>query len=293
MDTTSFLQQLQNEVNTSLEEHAWSWPDFRSSRLGQAMSYSLFAGGKRLRPVLTLLACEACDKDYRNALKAACALEFIHTYSLIHDDLPAMDNDDLRRGKPTCHKIYGEASAILAGDGMLTFAFEILAQATPDPAKNLDLVKLLSQAAGIRGMVGGQQKDLEAERATDLGANELESIHRKKTGALISAALEAGGIVAGAHKDQLTSLRHFGYAIGLAFQIQDDILDCTGSAEEIGKSPGKDLSAKKLTYPALLGLEEAQKQAALLIQKAQSQLSALPYTDKLHALSNFIIARRS
>ncbi len=269
----------------------FAWPASRApARLVQAMNYSLWAGGKRLRPVLVFAACEAVGGNPETASPAAAAFELIHTYSLIHDDLPAMDDDDLRRGKPTCHKAFDEGTAILAGDGMLTYAFEILVTHAPDAARAVDLVAEVARAAGIEGMVGGQLEDLENEgRAPNLDI--LRRIHECKTGALFTAAVVCGGICGGADRAGREKLRSFGKLIGLAFQVIDDILDVTATAEELGKSPGKDKAANKMTYPSLMGLEAARAYAAELVEKACAEAASLKAPAALEAIARYFIAR--
>ncbi len=265
----------------------------RPESLREAMRYSLLAGGKRLRPILCLASCELAGGDPQLALPTATALEMIHTMSLIHDDLPAMDNDDLRRGRPTNHKVYGEATAILAGDALLTRAFEMVALRSPGvPAERLlRVIGELSLAAGAPGLVGGQIVDLASEgQAVDLAT--LEYIHLHKTGALLQASVLSGALVAGADESLLAALRSYSRAIGLAFQIIDDILDVTASSEVLGKTAGKDLTADKTTYPKLLGLEESRRRAEALVQEACAvlapwQAQAAP----LLALAGYITAR--
>ena len=261
------------------------------SHLTEAMSYSLFAGGKRLRPILVLLTCEACGGNEEDAMPAACAIEMLHTYSLIHDDLPAMDNDDLRRGKPTCHKAFDEATAILAGDALLTAAMLILSKEIHDPAKSQALSRLVAEAAGLDGMVGGQQADLEAENRTDLEHDDLVAIHRRKTGALIAASASAGAIIAGADESTVNSTKEFGYTIGQAFQVIDDILDTTATPEELGKSVGKDKAQGKLTYVSLLGIDGAKAEAKALTEQAEKLAQSLPNNQKLLELAGFISTR--
>ncbi len=244
-------------------------------RLAEAMAYSLLAGGKRLRPVLALMAAEACGADPDAALPAACALEMVHTYSLIHDDLPAMDDDDLRRGRPTCHKAFDEATAILAGDGLLTLAFEVVARHTRPAAAALACVRELAEAAGPAGMVGGQMADLEGEQSPDINVEGLESIHRRKTGALLRAPLRMGALVAGAPEAELAALDAYGRALGLAFQVVDDLLDVEGDAEKMGKRTQKDAGLGKWTYPGLLGVEGSRRKAEALAQEAVAALEPL------------------
>ena len=248
----------------------------RPATIHKAMRYSLLAGGKRLRPILALAAAEACGaKDPRDVLPAACAVELIHTYSLIHDDLPCMDNDDLRRGRPTSHKVFGEGVAVLAGDALLTRAFGLLAQVTP--AKRYPLSLLLAEtgdAAGSLQLIAGQVADLEAE-GKKLTIREVRFIHERKTAAMIVLPLRLGAMIAGASPGQLKALTEFGQALGLAFQIQDDILDVTATSEQLGKSAGKDLKSLKATYPAVIGLEAARKEAKIQTQKALRSLEVL------------------
>ena len=261
-------------------------------RLREAMRYSLLAPGKRLRPALVLLACEVCGGDVDAAMPAACAIEMIHTYSLIHDDLPAMDDDDLRRGRATCHKQFDEATAILAGDALLTLAFALIARhVRPSEAARACTVELAS-AAGAEGMVGGQMADLEAEQSPVSTGEALEAIHRRKTGRLLAASVSMGGHVAQADPQTLSRLRSYGFAVGLAFQIADDLLDEESTPEKMGKNVRKDADSGKLTYPVLWGLEESRRRAAALIDESVATLG--PFGDrgrKLEALARFIIAR--
>jgi len=270
----------------------------RPESLREAMRYSLLAGGKRLRPILCLAACELAGGDAALALPTAVALEMIHTMSLIHDDLPAMDNDDLRRGRPTNHKVFGEANAILAGDALLTRAFEMVALRSPDlPAERLLAVIVeLSLASGAPGLVGGQVVDLECEgKPVDLDT--LEYIHLHKTGALLRASVLSGALLAGAPESLLTALRTYARGIGLAFQIIDDILDVTASSEVLGKTAGKDPAADKTTYPKLLGLEESRRRAEALVAEAKQALA--PWSSGEHggraapllALADYITSR--
>ncbi|MBK8726845.1 MAG: polyprenyl synthetase family protein [Holophagaceae bacterium] len=272
--------------------------DGEAERLAEAMRYSLSAGGKRVRPVLCLLAAEAVGGDAESALPGALALEFIHTYSLVHDDLPAMDDDDLRRGKPTCHIAFDEAHAILAGDGLLTEAFRILAaEGAIAPERRVRALETLAVAAGWRGMVGGQALDLEGETLTregrDLGLEHLQTIHRLKTGALLRAALELGGILGGAEGSRLDALRGAGAALGLAFQIQDDILDATSDASTLGKRAGKDSGKGKITYPALLGLDGARKALQEATERAVCLLQSLPNPSSLQAWARYLETREA
>ena len=265
----------------------------RPESLREAMRYSLLAGGKRLRPILCLASCELAGGQSEQALPTAVALEMIHTMSLIHDDLPAMDNDDLRRGRPTSHKVFGEAKAILAGDALLTRAFEMVALRSPEvPAERLlRVVGELSLASGAPGLVGGQVVDLECEgRTVDLET--LEYIHLHKTGALLRACVLSGALIAGASEPLLAALATYARGIGLAFQIIDDILDVTASSEVLGKTAGKDLAADKTTYPKLLGLEESRRRADGLVAEAKQSLA--PWSHQaapLLALADYITSR--
>ena len=260
----------------------------------EAMRYSVFAGGKRLRPALCLEASRLFSDPPVAAMAAACAIEFIHTYSLIHDDLPALDNDDLRRGKPTCHKKFGEAIAILAGDGLLTLAFETLASTSIDASRAVRLISEVARAAGtVRGMVGGQVADLEAEK-TRADSATLEYIHRSKTAALIRAACVAGAICGGAADADVERLRNFGENIGWAFQVVDDILDVEESSAALGKTAGKDQAQQKATYPALYGILQSRDIAADLAAKALNELECYgERASRLRQLAQFLVARRS
>jgi len=266
--------------------------DQRPCSLHGAMRYSVFAGGKRLRPALVLLASRICEGDDETALPAACAIELVHTYSLIHDDLPPMDDDDLRRGKPTCHKQYGEAVAILAGDALLTLAFELVA---PMPAA----ARQLAVAAGSLGMIAGQVADMEAEGAIDrCGPEELkkkvEYIHRHKTAALIRAATRMGALAAKAGSAQLAALSRYGECLGLAFQVTDDILDMTGTEKQMGKAVGKDIARGKLVHPLAFGMEESRARAENLIVSAKEALELfLDRAEPLRALADFVLKRNT
>lgn len=259
-------------------------------RLADAMRYSVFAGGKRLRPLLVLLANDACMGTIESALPAACAVEMVHTYSLIHDDLPAMDDDDLRRGMPTCHRQFDEATAILAGDALLTLAFEILTEIQP-AILAARCVRQLASAAGWAGMVGGQMDDLSAQEGPKT-IDWLQSLHSRKTGALLTSSLRMGGILAGANPAQLDALTTFGERVGLAFQIVDDLLDAEGSSERMGKQARKDNAAGKLTYPGLLGIEESRARARQLAQEARNGLALFgPAGHRLAVLADYVVER--
>ena len=258
----------------------------------KAMRYSIFVGGKRLRPILCLAAAEACGGQPANALPHACAVECIHTYSLIHDDLPCMDDDDFRRGQPTSHKVFGEGVAVLAGDALLTVAFEILARSRETSRYKMPaLIKELAVASGSLWLIGGQVADLEGE-GKKLGGEELKFIHRAKTAALLTAAIRLGGMSANATAAQLKNLTVFGQSVGLAFQVIDDILDVTQTSEKLGKSAGKDVAAQKATYPAIFGLEKSRKEAHRLTLQAREALE--PFGAKgatLNALADYLLKR--
>ncbi|PKL91457.1 MAG: polyprenyl synthetase [Candidatus Goldiibacteriota bacterium HGW-Goldbacteria-1] len=264
------------------------------ARIYKAMQYSIFAGGKRLRPVLCLMAAKACGLSYKDALPAACALEMIHTYSLIHDDLPAMDNDDLRRGKPTCHKKFDEATAILAGDALLTKAFETALSASENKKTSKTALRAaleIAKGAGAEGMVGGQMADIENEGKKHT-KKALLYIHGHKTGSLITAAVTAGAILAGADTKKEKLFRAFGEKIGLAFQIADDILDETGDEKKMGKKLRKDSGAGKLTWPAVFGLDESRKKAFKLLFEARQILGKIGTGTKgLSALAELFVNR--
>ncbi len=260
----------------------------------RAMRYSVFAGGKRIRPILCLEAARIFTPDIHAALTAGCAMEFIHTYSLIHDDLPALDNDDLRRGKPTCHKKFGEAAAILAGDALLTLAFETLARAEAEPARRVAVIREVASAAGsVNGMIGGQVADLEAEGKA-IAPEILEYIHKSKTAALIRASVLAGALCGGAADADVERLRRFGESIGWAFQVVDDILDVEESSAALGKTAGKDQAQQKATYPALYGLEKSHQMARDLAVRAIRELE--PYGERagrLREVAEFLVLRRA
>ncbi len=266
--------------------------------LHKAMRYSVFAGGKRVRPILMLAACESVGGALSQALPAACAMEMIHTYSLIHDDLPAMDDDDFRRGNPTNHKVFGEAIAILAGDALLTEAFILLSRPSEVPGVPgevlLKAVSEIAVCAGSRGMVGGQVVDMESEGNRQIDFPTVQYIHTHKTGALIKAAVRSGALLGGADSQQLAALTRYGEAIGLAFQIADDILDIEGTTEEIGKDAGSDEARGKATYPAVIGLAESKRLATELIDSAFSALEPLgEKAGPLREIATYIIKRKS
>lgn len=265
------------------------------SIIHKSMRYSLFAGGKRVRPLLTIAAAEAVSDSTEGVENAACALELIHTYSLIHDDLPALDNDDLRRGRPTCHKVFGDAMAILAGDSLLTLAFEVLAKLHGvDAERRIQLVSELATASGtVGGMIGGQVNDIQGEGQPPT-AELLDSIHRAKTGALLRASVRMGAIYAGAHEAKLAALTDFGEHIGLAFQIVDDVLDVEQSSEELGKTAGKDAQQQKITFPAVYGLERSRAMAEQERAAAHAALADFgDRAEKLKQLADLIVQRKA
>jgi geranylgeranyl diphosphate synthase type II len=290
---TSFSQyakQLRDHVDTALRAYT-QLGDGCPTELREAIGYSLLAPGKRLRPMLVLFAAEACGGSIEAAMPAACAVEMIHAYSLVHDDLPAMDDDDLRRGQPTCHKRYGEATAILAGDALLTMAFEVLARQIRPPEVAAACCAALAGAAGPCGMVGGQADDM-ASSGTEGGMDELLSIHNRKTGALIRVSLELGALVAGADATQAAALQEYGRRLGLAFQITDDLLDVRSDEATTGKRVGKDADQGKLTFPGLLGVKQSGRRAAQLIREACEALAPLGAgAEGLQALARYVLER--
>jgi geranylgeranyl diphosphate synthase type II len=292
-DLSAYLDSQCNLVNTTLESYLQTIP--HASPLIDAMRYSLMAGGKRLRPVLCIAGCEAVGGTAELALPAACSLEMIHTYSLIHDDLPAMDDDALRRGKPTCHVQFGEATAILAGDALLTMAFQLLSNNasinTNHAAQWLTIIQRIARAAGCQGMVEGQMRDIDAEN-TALTQEELEQVHALKTGALIDAAIVSGAILGGASQDQLRKLEAYAGHIGLAFQVKDDVLNVEGDPSLLGKGVGTDALRQKSTYPSLMGLEASGEYASTLIDRALQSLASFDQrSEPLRAIAEYIITR--
>lgn len=275
----TFSEQLKADIaliEPALEKYLSRETDEGYDRIFEAAKYSAMAGGKRLRPVIVLEFCRLCGGDIEKALPFACALEMIHTYSLIHDDLPCMDNDDLRRGRPTCHKAFDEATAVLAGDGLLTAAFETASAAKDVPAETIvRCIRILGENAGMNGMIGGQVLDMGAEHRK-IPLDELRLLQRLKTGCLLRAACELGCAAAGAtDEDTLARARAYGEKLGLAFQIEDDILDIEGDAATLGKSIGKDAASEKSTFPSLLGLEECRELAAKLTEEAVDAVKPL------------------
>jgi len=267
-------------------------PETHPASLHQAMRHSMLAGGKRLRPVLCMAAAEACGGSKEAASFAAAAVECLHTYTLIHDDLPCMDDDDLRRGRPTCHKVYGDAVALLAGDALQALSFELLAKSQQTVRYSHGaMVTELARASGSLHLVGGQVADIEGEKRK-LSLDELRYIHQSKTAALLTASVVLGGMTADASIEQLNGLRQFGAATGLAFQIIDDILDVTQSSEKLGKSAGKDLASQKSTYPALMGIEKSRAEALRLTEEARSALAVFgTYGGRLRELVNYLLSR--
>jgi geranylgeranyl diphosphate synthase type II len=275
------------QIDAALDRYS-TFDDGCPPELGEAIRYALLAPGKRLRPRLVLLAAQACGGTVDDALPAACAVEMIHTYSLVHDDLPAMDDDDLRRGRPTCHKVFGEATAILVGDALLARAFEILASDVKPADRAARSCAVLGHAAGATALVGGQASDL-AGGVTGDDVPSLESIHRRKTGALITASLELGGIVAGATARQIAALQQYGQHLGLAFQITDDLLDVAGNQADVGKRLAKDADRGKATYPQLLGIDGSRDRAAQLVDQACEALALFgDAAQPLVGLANFV-----
>jgi geranylgeranyl diphosphate synthase, type II len=290
MSFPAIAERFRARIEAALEE-TLRLPSGCPERLAEAMRYSLLAPAKRLRPLLVLISAEACGGSIESALPAACAVELVHTYSLIHDDLPAMDDDDLRRGRPTNHVVFGEALAILAGDALLTLAFEVLARDVRPADVAAESCAVLAQAAGAAALVGGQVADLTHDAESgDLAL--LEAIHARKTGALFLAALRLGALSAGADRTQHAALEHYGRSMGLAFQITDDLLDVEGSQADLGKRVGKDEQRGKLTYPSLLGVEPSRRRAADLVADACEALACFgPSAEGLEALARYVLER--
>ena len=296
MSLTEYLQSRRALIDRTLDRHLPPETTLPVS-IHQAMRYAVLGGGKRIRPILTLAAAEACGAEIEPLLKPAAALELIHTYSLVHDDLPAIDDDDLRRGRKTTHVVYGEALGILTGDALLTEAFAWLAEpaveTTVEPARQLRALREVAVAVDSRGMIGGQVADIEG--SSDEGTiDQLEFIHRNKTGKLLTASVMLGGLLAGAGDESLAALRRYGDAVGLAFQIVDDLLDIEESAATLGKTAGKDVAQKKLTWPALLGPEAARAQVEALLAAAIQNADMMPGpVNYLADIARFICERRS
>jgi geranylgeranyl diphosphate synthase type II len=297
MDLKQYLKERCTLVDEALDGFLPAADEMPAS-LHNSMRYSVFAGGKRVRPILLLAACEAVGGDISRAMPAACAMEMIHTYSLIHDDLPAMDDDDFRRGNPTNHKVFGEAVAILAGDALLTEAFVLMSRlewgTRVAPERVLAVIHEIARAAGSYGMVGGQVVDMESEGEKEIDLATLQYIHTHKTGALIRASVKAGALLGGADDAGVAAVTRYGEAVGLAFQIADDILDVEGTTEELGKDAGSDEARGKATYPALVGLADAKRRAAELVEIALEAL--VPFGDEaepLREIARYIVYRKS
>jgi geranylgeranyl diphosphate synthase type II len=292
---SQYAAQLRDEIDAALRSYtkrAAGCP----ARLHEAITYSLLAPGKRLRPMLVLMAAQACGGSIQSAMPAACAVEMVHAYSLVHDDLPAMDDDDLRRGRPTCHKVFGEALAILAGDALLAMALQTLAEGVRPPEVAARCCAALAEAAGPGNMVGGQADDVAADAAqgsdTQADVDRLESLHRRKTGALIRVSLRLGVMVAQADQRLLDALDEYGWRLGLAFQVTDDLLDIRGSEASAGKRVGKDADRGRLTFPALLGVERSLARAEQLVAEAVAALAPLAgRAESLEALARVILER--
>jgi geranylgeranyl diphosphate synthase type II len=293
-DLKAYLKAKQQTINAALRK-LWDNSEPYPTLLVQAMRYSLEGGGKRLRPILCIAASEAVGGSEGDVMAAACALELIHTYSLIHDDLPAMDDDDLRRGKPTCHKAFNETTAVLAGDALQATAFEVLADEgrhkRGDVLKWLEVVYLTARAAGYLGMVQGQMMDISSE-GKEITLGELETLHRLKTGALIEASVQAGAILGGGSSQEIAALGAYGRHIGLAFQAADDILNVEGTPEMLGKPVGSDRDHQKASYPSLMGLEQAKARAGELIDSALEELRMFGKKgEPLAALARYVVER--
>lgn len=291
MNLKSYLVSRQKKIDRALDRHLPK-ENVKPATIHKAMRYSLFAGGKRLRPILCLAAAEACGGKIDHALPLACAMECIHTYSLVHDDLPSIDNDDFRRGRATCHKVFGDGIAVLAGDALLTIAFEIVSRAKPASRYNMSiLLGEVAVAAGSKKLIAGQVADLEAE-GKNASRAELRYIHENKTAAILTTSVRLGAMSANANTKQLAAITKFGRALGLAFQVIDDILDVTQTSEKLGKSAGKDIAAKKATYPAVIGLKQSRAEAKRLTKQAHDALSIFgKKAEALHALANYLLER--
>ncbi len=292
MNLKAYLRSRQKMIDHALDRYLPK-ANTKPTTLHKAMRYSLFAGGKRLRPILCLAAAEACGGRIRNALPFACALECIHTYSLVHDDLPSMDDDDFRRGRPTCHKVFSEGIAVLAGDALLTIAFEIVSTAKPAPRYDMSiLLREIAVAAGSQKLIAGQVADLEAE-GRPVKRDQLRYIHENKTAAILSTSVRLGGMSANAEPKKLRAITRFGHGLGLAFQVIDDILDVTQTSEILGKSAGKDIAAKKATYPSAIGLAKSRAEARRLTRQAHNALSVFRSDEAkpLHCLANYLLER--
>jgi geranylgeranyl diphosphate synthase type II len=287
-----YLRTRQKEIDRALDRYLPK-ASTKPVTLHKAMRYSLFAGGKRLRPILCLAAAEACQGNIDSALPLACAVECIHTYSLVHDDLPSMDNDDFRRGRPTCHKVFGDGIAVLAGDALLTIAFEIVSTAKPTPRYDISIfLREVAVAAGSQRLIAGQVADLEAE-GKRVKRDQLRFIHENKTAAMLKSSVRLGAMSANADAKRLGAITQFGERLGLAFQVIDDILDVTQTSEILGKSAGKDVAAKKATYPAVIGLDKSRAEARRLTRQAHNALFVFRggNAEQLHALANYLLER--
>ena len=292
MNLKAYLRSRQKEIDHALDRYLPK-ANTKPVTLHKAMRYSLFAGGKRLRPILCLASAEACGGKIRDALPFACALECIHTYSLVHDDLPSMDDDDFRRGRPTCHKVFGDGIAVLAGDALLTIAFEIVSTAKPAPRYDMSiLLREIAVAAGSQKLIAGQVADLEAE-GRNVKREQLRYIRENKTAAMLTSSVRLGAMSANADAKKLRAITNFGRGLGLAFQVIDDILDVTQTSEILGKSAGKDVAAKKATYPAVIGLEKSRAEARRLTRQAHNALSVFTsgQAEPLHCLANYLLER--
>jgi geranylgeranyl diphosphate synthase, type II len=291
MNVKTYLQSRQKTIDRALDRFLPK-ENAPPPTIHKAMRYSLFAGGKRLRPILCLAAAEGCNGKVAEALPLACAMECIHTYSLVHDDLPSMDNDDFRRGRATCHKVFGDGIAVLAGDALLTGAFEIATRAKPTRRYSMSqMFREISTAAGSRKLIAGQVADLEAE-GKKVSRSELRYIHENKTAAMITTSVRLGAMSANADAKKLRAITKFGYALGLAFQVIDDILDVTQTTEKLGKSAGKDVAAQKATYPAVIGLDASRAEARRLTSTAQNALKIFgKEAEPLRELANYLLIR--
>jgi len=291
MTLKAYLATRQKSVDCALDRFLPK-EEVAPSTIHKAMRYSLFAGGKRLRPILCLAAAEACGGKISDALPLACAMECIHTYSLVHDDLPSMDNDDFRRGRATCHKAFGEGVAILAGDALLTIAFEIAARAKPTRRYSMtQIIREIASAAGSRKLIAGQVADLEAE-GQPADRSLVRYIHENKTAAMLTTSVRLGAMSANAEAKKLSAVTKFGRSLGLAFQVIDDVLDVTQTSEKLGKSAGKDVAARKATYPAVIGLDASRAEARRLTKAAQRALSSFGReAERLREIANYLLDR--
>jgi geranylgeranyl diphosphate synthase type II len=292
MELKVYLKERKELIDKEILKYLPHFPEF-GKKLYEAVSYSLTVGGKRLRPILCLAGCEAVGGSLEDAIVPACAIEMIHTYSLVHDDLPAMDNDTLRRGHPTTWVKFGEATAILAGDALLNRAFEVLANWDFDCERKIKVIQEISKASGMLGMVLGQQCDLDAENRNDVSLEELLFMHKNKTGRLITASVVAGAITGGGKEEEIETLRTYGNSIGLAFQIIDDVLDVVGDQEKLGKNVGSDIEKGKTTFVTFFGVDGARKKAKEEVEKAIASLEIFPKekVEPLVKIAEFIVER--